>query len=306
MKANNFPEISEFLAFLAVERRLSSNTIISYQNDLGKFEDFLLNQKISLLTFSTSDLTMLVSKENKAGLSPSSLSHLISTIRSFYQFLIRKKSFPIGNPAKGFQAPKKPLRLPKALPIGEIEKILSAAHRISNPHRERDYAVMELLYASGARTSEIVSLNLSDFTKSNNNPGLFLIKLFGKGSKERIVPIGEKTKMILDQYLNNERGKYPPKRGMEQAVFLSGRGARISRQVIDKAIKEACEAAGVEPISAHTFRHSFATHLLDGGAEIRAVQELLGHASVTTTQIYTAVTLDKLRENYAMAHPRAK
>jgi integrase/recombinase XerD len=207
-------------------------------------------------------------------------------------------------------SPKKSARrLPKALTIAQIVSMIDAAHRDGQPITVRDQAMLELLYSSGARVSELIGINMNDLSTIETDDGIITtLKLRGKGSKERIVPLGSFAAKAIENYLVRVRPELAAKSSKATAaLFLNSRGSRISRQSAWQMVLDAAEAAGVtEHVSPHVFRHSYATHLLDGGADIRVVQELLGHASVTTTQIYTLITIDKVRENYSMAHPRAK
>jgi integrase/recombinase XerD len=205
---------------------------------------------------------------------------------------------------------KVPRRLPKALTIKEITSLIDSTKREGDPISLRDHAIIELLYGTGARVSEIVGIDVNDFAQSDieGNP-ISTLKLRGKGSKERIVPLGSFAKTALDEYLVRIRPNLLSKSKSaraETALFLNQRGSRLSRQSAWQMISDAADSTGLSgKVSPHVFRHSYATHLLDGGADIRVVQELLGHASVTTTQIYTLITIDKVREAYATAHPRA-
>jgi integrase/recombinase XerD len=200
-------------------------------------------------------------------------------------------------------------RLPKALTIDQIVSMIDAAHREGQPITVRDQALLELLYSSGARVSELIGININDLSSIETDDGVITtLKLRGKGSKERIVPLGSFASKAIDNYLTRVRPDLAAKSAKStSALFLNSRGSRISRQSAWQMVLDAADAAGVtEHVSPHVFRHSYATHLLDGGADIRVVQELLGHASVTTTQIYTLITIDKVRESYSMAHPRAR
>jgi integrase/recombinase XerD len=200
-------------------------------------------------------------------------------------------------------------RLPKALTINQILSMIDAAYRESDPITLRDQAMLELLYSSGARVSELIGINIGDLSVADTADGqITTLKLRGKGSKERIVPLGSFATKAIDDYCVRVRpGLLAKNPKNNPALFLNSRGGRISRQSAWQMVLDAASAAGLtEHVSPHVFRHSYATHLLDGGADIRVVQELLGHASVTTTQIYTLITIDKVRESYSMAHPRAK
>jgi integrase/recombinase XerD len=218
------------------------------------------------------------------------------------EFTSKEKNFV--NPIKDFKPPKPNLRLPKALKIEEVASLISSVSMGDTPSALRDGAIVELLYGTGARISEIVALNVQDISKFDGDQ-VTALRLIGKGGKTRVVPIGKYAQIALDQYLVRVRPGLLKKQ--ESALFLNSRGSRLSRQSIWSMIAHGAQSAGIaSDVSPHSLRHSFATHLLDGGADIRVVQELLGHSSVTTTQIYTLVTIEKLRESYAQAHPRAK
>ena len=237
-------------------------------------------------------------------LAPSSLERNFSALRSFHKYLNRE--FGINDPTDDLPETGKRDRLPKALTVTEINLILEAAKRVDEPITLRDYLLIELLYSTGARVSEVIGINLNDFNQSQvGNDEISTIKLRGKGGKERIVPLGSFAKQALDDYLVRIRPALL-KKSNENALFLNVRGNRLSRVSAWEIVKSAARRAGLDTrVTPHVFRHSYATHLLDGGADIRVVQELLGHASVTTTQIYTLITIDKVRESYRLAHPRA-
>ena len=236
-------------------------------------------------------------------LSESSISRAVVAIRNFYTFISREEGFL--NPIKEFTPPKIPKRLPKALSISQMESLVKSSYREGDPLTLRDSALIELLYATGGRISEILSLTLQDISKVGESETL-AIRLKGKGGKERVVPVGRYAQDSLDQYLIRIRPSLL-KDLTTSALFLNSRGGQLSRQSAWSIISEAAVRAGIqEHVTPHSLRHSFATHLLDGGADIRVVQELLGHSSVTTTQIYTLITIDRLRESYADAHPRAR
>ena len=230
---------------------------------------------------------------------------LFSAIRAFHAFLAREFQSP--NPTDSLPEVKQSKRLPKALTVDEVQSIIEVAQNPTNPLALRDSLILELLYGTGGRVSEIVGIALTDISTTNlEGNEVTTIKLKGKGGKERIVPIGSFAKKALDDYLIRTRPLLS-KNPKVTYILLNARGTKLSRQSAWSAVKDAAARANIATkVTPHVFRHSYATHLLDGGADIRAVQELLGHASVTTTQIYTAVTLEKLRENYAAAHPRAR
>ncbi len=291
--------LDTFLNHLRVERGLSTNTVTSYRRDLEALINYLENRNLEFDNCRSENIEEYISNRRKSGLSEASLARNIVAIRTFFKFLAKERN--IENVAKEIHPPTPPRRIPKALSISDIDSLLNA------PSREgigiRDWALLELLYATGARVSELVSLDREDTQSSDGE--INKIRLMGKGRKERIVPLGKFAQHALNQYLTLIRPNLV--KGSERGLFLNSRGTRLSRQSAWRIVLENAKRANIENrISPHALRHSFATHLLDGGADIRVVQELLGHSSVTTTQIYTLVTIDKLRESYALAHPRAK
>lgn len=290
-----------FLNHCSVERGLSRNTVAAYRRDLLKFSQFLDSVNLSLSQLKSTDIIKFSEVLRNAGLSESSIARHIVAIRSLFDFLSKDQA--IENIAKDVNPPKIPKRLPKALSIGDIESMIAINGDDIAGIRNR--ALIELLYATGARVSEIVQLNIGDISRSDG--GTVTVKVRGKGGKERLVPVGKFAQHALEQYLTRARPSML-KSTQQEALFLNEkRGTRLTRQSTWQIVMAAAERAGIErDISPHALRHSFATHLLDGGADIRVVQELLGHSSVTTTQIYTLVTIDKLRESYATAHPRSR
>ncbi len=300
--APDFSLIREYLNHLTVERGLSKNTISAYNRDLERFFTFLDVQKVDPLRIQEAHLTDYVVSLRMNDLSESSISRGVVAIRNWMEFTSKEKEFV--NPIKDFKPPKPNLRLPKALKIEEVTSLISYVSMGDTPSALRDGAIVELLYGTGARISEIVGLNVQDISKFDGDQ-VTALRLTGKGGKTRVVPIGKYAQIALDQYLVRVRPGLLKKQ--ESALFLNSRGSRLSRQSIWSMIAHGAHSAGIaSDVSPHSLRHSFGTHLLDGGADIRVVQELLGHSSVTTTQIYTLVTIDKLRESYAQAHPRAK
>ena len=300
--------LQSFLDHLTIERGLSSNSISAYKRDLAKFSDFLINEKLDFERLTENEIIRFEVWLKGLGMAVTSINRNISALKSFYKYLAQE--FSSNNPANGLASSKVPQRLPKALTIKEITSLIESTKREGDPISLRDHAIIELLYGTGARVSEIVGIDISDFAQSDieGNP-VTTLKLRGKGSKERIVPLGSFAKNALDEYLVRIRPNLLSKSKSaraESALFLNQRGSRLSRQSAWQMISDAADATGLAgKVSPHVFRHSYATHLLDGGADIRVVQELLGHASVTTTQIYTLITIDKVREAYATAHPRA-
>jgi integrase/recombinase XerD len=294
--------LQSFISHIGVERGLSKNTLSSYQRDLLKLGEFLDERKLNFTTAKSVDLVDFLSKLRAKGLAEASIARSTVAIRTFYKFLGKDRN--LEDIARELIPPTIPKRLPKALTIAEIESLISA------PPLEgmgiRDRAMLELLYATGARVSEVISLNVDDVRRVESSNGeITTIRLFGKGRKERMVPMGSFARKAVEDYLVRLRPSLL--KGSQKALFLNHRGGRISRQSAWNIVLETAEKSGLSGrVSPHALRHSFATHLLDGGADIRVVQELLGHASVSTTQIYTLITIDKLRESYASAHPRAK
>ena len=298
---------SSYLDQLRIERGLSSNSISAYSRDLGKFSEFLTNSKRNFADLSTQDLTDFEVWLKSRKLALSSINRTLSAVKGFYKYA--QLEFGISNPTLEIVSGKISRKLPKALSVDEITKLIESAKREGDPISLRDFAILELLYSSGARVSEIVGVNTTDISISQTSDGdVTVLKLRGKGSKERIVPLGKFAVAALEDYLTRTRPSLAAKNSKnEPALFLNSRGRRLSRQSAWQIVLDAAVATGLEgKVSPHVFRHSYATHLLDGGADIRVVQELLGHSSVTTTQIYTLITIDKVRESYSTAHPRAK
>ena len=298
--------IVDYLSYAAIEKGLSKNTIDAYRRDLTKFKDFLANNELLIEDVNSKVIDDFLGwlrgadGSNSRG-SESSNSRTIVTVRNLYKFI--STSNHTVNPLKDYSPPKIPKRLPKALKIAEIMALIESSKLGDNVISIRNCALIEVLYATGARVSEIVNLEISNVSEIANTTTL---KLSGKGGKERVVPIGVYARNSLEQYLTLSRPALLHKKG-SSSLFLNSRGDSLSRQSAWEIIACLAERANIKTrVTPHAIRHSFATHLLDGGADIRVVQELLGHSSVTTTQIYTLVTIDKLRESYATAHPRAK
>jgi integrase/recombinase XerD len=300
--------LQSFVDHLTIERGLSSNSISAYKRDLAKFSEYLVFEKLDFERLSEDEIISFEVWLKGLGMAVTSINRNISALKSFYKYLAQE--FSTNNPVSAVASSKVPRRLPKALTIKEITSLIDSTKREGDPISLRDHAIIELLYGTGARVSEIVGIDINDFAQSDieGNP-ITTLKLRGKGSKERIVPLGSFAKNALDEYLVRIRPNLLSKSKsarVESALFLNQRGSRLSRQSAWQMISDAADSTGLSgKVSPHVFRHSYATHLLDGGADIRVVQELLGHASVTTTQIYTLITIDKVREAYATAHPRA-
>ena len=297
---------SSFINHLQIERGLAANSIAAYRRDLTKFQSFL--DGTALHEVSPATIGDFESSLRAAKLSVASINRIDSTLRSFFKHL--QLEYGLTDPTLEIAPSKSARRLPKALTIAQILSMIEVSYRESDPITLRDQAMLELLYSSGARVSELIGINLNDLSVAQTSEGeITTLKLRGKGSKERIVPLGFYAKTALDNYLVRLRPQLVAKSKESRsnsALFLNSRGTRLSRQSawqIVIAAADACDLSG--KVSPHVFRHSYATHLLDGGADIRVVQELLGHSSVTTTQIYTLITIDKVREEYATSHPRA-
>jgi integrase/recombinase XerD len=300
--------LADFFNYLSIEKGLASNTISAYRLDIEKFFHYLSTNQLSLenvtpeqLSFYVAWLRGMENTEFKIG--ESSIARNIISIRSYFTYLAKEHKF--NNPSSNFKPPKIGKRLPKALTIDQVMSMLNIAG--TDLISSRDKALVELLYATGARVSELVNLNTLDISSADTQAGsTTTVKLKGKGGKERVVPIGSFAVAAVNDYLVRSRPSLL-KVSTQKALFLNQRGGRLSRQSAWNLVAKAAERAGLsDQVTPHSMRHSFATHLLDGGADIRVVQELLGHSSVTTTQIYTLITIDHLRESYANAHPRSK
>jgi len=291
--------IERFIHYLAVERGLALNTLESYQRDLVSYVEFLKKSSITdfHLTRRANIIAFLADLQRK-GRATSTISRNLASLRAFYGFLLRDGLID-GDPTANLESPKIEKRLPKVLTVKEVEALLEGPDG-GTVAGVRDKAMLELLYATGIRVSELVSLNQSDV---NLNMGF--LKCYGKGSKERIIPLGSVALQTVSEYIMRSRSKLL-RDPSEESLFLNHHGQRLSRQGFWKIIKKyALQATIDKEITPHTLRHSFATHLLENGADLRAVQEMLGHADISTTQIYTHLTKSRLKEVYAKTHPRA-
>lgn len=304
--------IEGYLLHVAVERGLAPNTLAAYRRDLRRYQRFLEAAGVA----EANDITrhhvggfaqsLADGDDGGSPLSLRSAARTVVSVRGLHRFWALE-GLCDGDPAADVHPPQAGRRLPKAISVHQVTRILETA-RNDTPTGLRDSAMLEFLYSTGARISEAVGLDVDDLVLAGTgSEGPSLVRLFGKGSKERIVPVGSYALRALDAYLVRGRPALVAKGKGSPALFLNARGGRISRQSVWTILKSVAEKAYVEvEVSPHTLRHSFATHLLDGGADVRVVQELLGHASVTTTQVYTLVTAETLREVYAAAHPRAR
>jgi integrase/recombinase XerD len=299
--------IRTYLDHLSVERGLAANTLTSYRRDLRRYQAYLDELGIESLDAVTEETvtSFLVRLREGDGdhpaLSSTSAARTVVAVRGFHKFAVRD-GLATNDPAASVKPPSPAKRLPKALPLSDVEAILEAAGAAGSTLALRDRALLEVLYGTGARISEAVGLDVDDLDTVDGT-----VLLRGKGSKERLVPVGSYALEAVDAYLVRGRPELVAAGSGTAALFLNARGGRLSRQSAWAVLVRTAERAGVtRDVSPHTLRHSFATHLLDGGADVRVVQELLGHASVTTTQVYTLVTVDNLREVFATAHPRAR
>jgi len=300
--------LADFFNYLSIEKGLASNTISAYRLDIEKFFHYLSTNQLSLEQVTPEQLSSYVAwlrgmENTEFKIGESSIARNIISIRSYFTYLAKEHKF--NNPSSNFKPPKIGKRLPKALTIDQVMSMLNIAG--TDLISSRDKALVELLYATGARVSELINLNTLDISTVDTEVGTTTtVKLKGKGGKERVVPIGSFAVAAVNDYLVRSRPTLL-KVSTQKALFLNQRGGRLSRQSAWNLVAKAAERAGLsDQVTPHSMRHSFATHLLDGGADIRVVQELLGHSSVTTTQIYTLITIDHLRESYANAHPRSK
>lgn len=296
--------VGDYLNHVRAERGLSANTVAAYRRDLASYVDFLAARGIDDAADVTAVEVSEFVRQLTAGRATSSVARHVASVRTFHQFAL-DEALTTTNPAADVSPPRLGQRLPKALTIDQVTRMLEAPDR-DTPDGLRDAALLELLYGTGGRVSEVCGLDVDDVTVALADPDAGL-RLLGKGNKERMVPLGSYARSAVDAYLVRARTGLARAGSGSPALLLNQRGGRLSRQSAWAAIKRAAAAAGItEEVSPHSLRHSFATHLLDGGADLRVVQELLGHSSVATTQIYTLVTIEHLREVHAAAHPRAR
>ncbi len=313
--------VRQYLQYLVVERGLAANTVESYARDLRRYEQYLAARgkgqlgDITGLDIAEFRAALRTGDEEHPPLAAGSVGRAVVAVRQMHAFAVNQ-DLAAADPAREVAPPTPPRRLPKAISVEEVERLLEAAGSTADPDPRvlRDRALLEFLYGTGARISEATGLDIDDLDYLSEDPAVLLR---GKGGKQRYVPVGSYAVRALDAYLVRGRpalAARATRKSASPAVFLNARGGRLTRQGAWGVLRAAWDRSGksekseispIPPVSPHTLRHSFATHLLDGGADIRVVQELLGHASVTTTQVYTLVTVDKLREVYAAAHPRA-
>ncbi len=294
--------IRGFKAFLKLEKSLSENTIEAYTRDIGKLVQYLEFRQLELSPSEVShgQLQDFIKWINELGMSARSQARLISGLKTFYKYLVLENIIR-ANPAELLEAPRTGRELPDTLDVKEIDRLFEAID-LSTPEGERNKTMLEFLYGCGLRVSEMTNLKISDVRFNDG-----FISVIGKGNKQRLVPAGEGALKQLQMYLHQVRSHISIQKGQEDFIFLNGRGKKITRVMVFYIVKNLAEKAGIrKSISPHTFRHSFATHLIEGGADLRAVQEMLGHASITTTEIYTHLDRDYLRSNILQYHPRAR
>jgi len=291
--------IQQFLDYLSVERGLAPNTIESYGRDLRAFSDFFEKRGLKSLDATThKDIAEFMWSEKEKGLSANSISRALVAIKVFYRFLLKEQVIK-QDPTSILDSPKLWKRLPDVLGIEEVEKLVTKPD-LKDLFGIRDRAILELLYATGIRVSEMINLNLGDL-----NLDVGFLKCIGKGSKERITPLGKKAKEALARYLQNVRPKLAQSKSHNNGLFLTRLGKKMTRQMVWKIVKKYARLCNIKKdITPHTLRHSFATHLLERGADLRIVQELLGHANISTTQIYTHVDKERLKAIHRKFHPR--
>ncbi len=294
-------QVDEFLDFLAAEKGYSGNTLAAYRNDLTQFTQHLIDQASAArwAEVSQSQIVEYILHMKELEYASSTVARKVAAIKSFFHYL-RDEGIVQNDPTLTLESPKVKKHLPKAISEEDVDRLLAEPTKSDSPKALRDSALLEVLYATGMRVTELVSLNVEDVDLEAGT-----IYCIGKGDRERVVPIYDQAALILSRYLNTGR-PYLMRNADEKALFLNHRGERLTRQGLWLIIKHYVDAIGIESeVTPHTLRHSFATHMLHGGAKLRDVQKLLGHANISTTQVYTQVTRDHLREAYNVAHPRA-
>lgn len=299
-KFRNLPMVRDYEQYLIVERSLSGNTKDAYLEDLAKLLSYFATENIEAENATLTDLECFVTSLVELGISARSQARIISGIKSFYKFLILEDAIP-DDPTELLECPSLGRHLPEVLSIEEIDAI-EAQIDTSTPAGRRNLAIVEMLYSCGLRVSELSNLKISNLALDQE-----FISVFGKGDKQRLVPIGESSIEIVKDWINDRMEMDNVKDSERDYLFLSNRGKHISRITIFVLIKDLAEKAGItKNISPHTFRHSFATHLLEGGADLRSIQEMLGHESILTTEIYTHINVDHLRDQIMQYHPHCK
>jgi integrase/recombinase XerD len=299
--------IESFLHYLAVEKGYSEHTISAYRNDLKGLAEFTRSEASkqgatpSWANLNRQNMLSYMLNLKERGYVATTIARKVAAGRSFFSFMVSEGNIKT-DPTENMSSPSVGKALPKPIPINQVRLLLEQPAKLSTSEAKRDRAMLELLYASGMRISELVALNPGDV----NTEGDYFVRCLGKGRKERIIPLYEQVATVVKKYVDEDRPKLAHGR-KETALFLNARGQRLTRQGFWQKLKEYVKSAGLSPkISPHTLRHSFATHMLSGGADLRSVQELLGHANISTTQVYTRLTTEHVRRAYDKSHPRAK
>ena len=298
--------IDSFLNYLAVEKGFSGNTVAAYRNDLYQLADFAKEEAArrgsipSWANFSRQLMLSYLLNLKERGYAVTTMARKVAAAKSFFSFMVAEGSIET-NPMENVGSPKVGRPLPKPISISQVRQLLEQPAKLSTTEAKRDRAMLELLYASGMRVSELVSLNLGDVDTKDGS-----VRCFGKGHKERLIPIYEQAALAVEEYVKEGRSQLVRNSG-ERALFVNRRGERLTRQGFWQILKGYAKSANLDAeVTPHTLRHSFATHMLSGGADLRSVQEMLGHANVSTTQVYTHLTTEHIRRAYEKSHPRAK
>jgi len=299
-------EIGNFLKYLAVEKGFSKNTLLAYENDLNQLASFVEEEAArrslvpSWAGFGRQGMLSYLLNLKERSYSAATKARKIAAARSFFKFMVDEGIFK-DNPMQGLESPKVGKALPKPISISQVRRLLEQPAKLSTPEAKRDSAMLQLLYASGMRVSELVSLNVDDVDTEGG-----YVRCFGKGNKERRIPIAPRAALTVKEYMQEAR-PHLARDNSEKALFLNRRGERLTRQGFWQILKGYAKAADLGTrVTPHTLRHSFATHMLSGGADLRSVQELLGHANISTTQVYTYLTSEHIRRAYEKSHPRAE
>jgi integrase/recombinase XerD len=298
-------DIKRFLTYLSVEKGFSNNTIAAYQNDLSQLASFIEEAAAkpgltpSWASFNRQGMLSYQLNLKERNYATTTLARKVAAAKSFFKFMVAEGGLK-ENPTQNVASPNVGRLLPKPISVAQAFRLLEQPAKLSTPEAKRDKAMLELLYASGVRVSELVSLNLGDIMDDG------YVRCFGKGHKERLIPIAPRATKAVEEYIKEARPKIV-RSDEEKALFLNRRGERLTRQGFWQILKAYAKSAGLdEDVTPHTLRHSFATHMLSGGADLRSVQELLGHANISTTQVYTHLTTEHVRRTYEKSHPRAK
>jgi integrase/recombinase XerD len=299
-------DVDSFLTYLTVEKGFSENTIAAYRNDLYQLANFVEEEAAkggapaSWANFNRQGMLSYLLNLKERNYATTTVARKIAAARSFFGFMVAEGNIK-DNPSQNVDSPKVGRALPKPISISQVRRLLEQPTKLSTPEAKRDKAMLELLYASGMRVSELVSLNLGDIDLDGG-----FVRCFGKGHKERLIPIYRQAALAVEEYIKEARPQLT-RNDAERALFLNRRGERLTRQGLWQILKGYAKAAELDTeVTPHTLRHSFATHMLSGGADLRSVQELLGHANISTTQVYTHLTTEHIRRTYEKSHPRAK